>query len=99
MVNLDRRNGSCNTLDDPFCRISVVNKREDLISNVFNMITRINESKTYHANVNVNLMKENLIQIKSGTTINADVSANIQKSSCVRKRLHLYSKYMYLWEW
>ena len=54
MINLDRRNGSCNTLDDPLCRISVVNKREDLISNVFNMITRINESKTYHANVNVN---------------------------------------------
>ena len=28
----------------------------------------------YHANVNVNLMVENLIQIKSGITINVNVS-------------------------
>ena len=28
----------------------------------------------YHANVNVNLMDENVIQIKSGITINVDSS-------------------------
>ena len=28
----------------------------------------------YHGNINVNLMKENVIQIKSITTINVDVS-------------------------
>ena len=28
----------------------------------------------YHGNINVNLMKENIIQIKSITTINVDVS-------------------------
>ena len=31
----------------------------------------------YHANGNVNLMVENVIQIKSGTTINLVVSAKI----------------------
>ena len=30
-------------------------------------------------NLNVNLILENVIQIKIGITINADVSANIQK--------------------
>ena len=34
------------------------------------------EQNIYHANVNVNLMgKKNVIQIKSGIMINADVSA------------------------
>ena len=40
IVSLDRCNGSCNTLDDSFRRIYVPNL------NAFNMITRINESKT-----------------------------------------------------
>ena len=31
----------------------------------------------YHANVNVNLMKETVIQIKSGITRNVDVSVKI----------------------
>ena len=51
------------------------------------MITRINESKTLtkhiHANVNVNLMVENVIQIKSGITINFDVS--VKNTTDVKK--------------
>ena len=39
------------------------------------MITRINESKTLK---NIHLLVENVTQTKSGTTINADVSAKIQ---------------------
>ena len=46
MVNLDRCNGSCNTLDYPSNKVYVPNKAEDLNFHVFNMITRINESKT-----------------------------------------------------
>ena len=42
------------------------------------MVTGINESKKltniYHANVNVNLMEENVIQINDGITINVDVT-------------------------
>ena len=42
------------------------------------MITRINELKKllkiYHANVNLNLNEENVIQINTGITINVDVS-------------------------
>ena len=45
MVNLERCNGSCITLDDPSCKICIPNKTEDHNLNVFNMITRTNESK------------------------------------------------------
>ena len=57
----------------------VPNETEDLNLSGFNMITGINESKNiYHANVNVSLMVENVIQIKSGITINVSVSVKIQ---------------------
>ena len=51
------------------------------------MITGINESKTltrkFHANVNVNLMKQNASQINGGITLNVDVS--VKKLMCVKK--------------
>ena len=61
------------------CLIKYVlqNKTEDLNLSVFNMITEINESKTLTKdiswNVNVNLMKQNAIQVNGGIT-NVDVS-------------------------
>ena len=62
-------------------RICVLNKSEDANLNVYNMITRINESKTLtkHVFVNVivivneNLMVENVIPIKSTIKICVDV--------------------------
>ena len=45
-INLDRSNGSCNTLVDPSCNICVPNKAEIVNLNVFNMITGTNKSKT-----------------------------------------------------
>ena len=33
------------------------------------------QQKTYHANVNANLMEENAVQIKSGIMLNVDASA------------------------
>ena len=46
---------------------------------VFNMITGIYQSITFtkHANVNVSLMVEDVIQIKCGIRINVDVSVKI----------------------
>ena len=46
MVSLDRCNGGCNILDDSSSRIYVPNKTEDVNLNIFNMIARINLSKT-----------------------------------------------------
>ena len=44
-----------------------------------------------HANVNVNLMVENIIQIKSGIMINVDASV---KTSYMSKRFYLKFCYM-----
>ena len=44
-VNLDRRMGSCNILNDLSNRVCVPNKTENLKLSVFNMITGINETK------------------------------------------------------
>ena len=46
VVNLDRSHRSCNTLDDPSGKIYFPNKTVNVNTNIFNMITRINESKT-----------------------------------------------------
>ena len=46
MAILHKFNGSCDTLDDFSSKICVLNEAEDIRLNVFNMITRINESKT-----------------------------------------------------
>ena len=43
MVSLDRCSGNCN---NPYGRICVANKTEDTSLNEFNMIEKINESKT-----------------------------------------------------
>ena len=51
------------------------------------MITKINESKTYHPYVNKDLMVKNVIQIKCGmSTINVNVSVKILNNiMCVKK--------------
>ena len=57
------------------------------------------EQYIYHASLNACLMFENIIQIRSGITISVGVSIKIKKVSCIGKRLHLESKYLYLWKW
>ena len=77
-VKLDRCVRSCNTLNDLSNKVRVRNKTEDLSLSVFNMIIGINESKTlarhYHANVNLDLMEKNIIQINGGIMLNVNVS-------------------------
>lgn len=43
MVNSDRCNGSCNSLNNASGRTCIPNKTEDVNLNAFNVITRINE--------------------------------------------------------
>ena len=72
-VKLDRYVGSCNNLNDLSNKVYVPNKIENSNLRVFNKITSINDSKTiksiFDANVNVNLMKKNIIEINDGITI------------------------------
>ena len=86
MVNLDRCILSWNTFDGTSCKKYVLNKTEHIHLNIFNMITRLNESKKYRANVSVNWMVENVIQIKRRITINVDVSKKIRENiKCAKK--------------
>ena len=43
--SISRCNGSCNTIEDPFDRISISKKIEDSNEKLLNMIKRINVSK------------------------------------------------------
>ena len=75
VANLDRCVESCNTLIDLSNKVCAPNKTKFLNLNVFNIIKGKNELKTLikHIScvtVNVNLMAENVFQIKSGITIN-----------------------------
>ena len=91
-VKLNRCVGSCNTLNELSNKVCVSNKTEDLNMDLFNIITRKNENKRiYEANVNLNLMEEYVIQIKSGITTNVDASV---KNMIYVKRLYLVSCYM-----
>ena len=64
---------------------------------LFNIITGKNENKgIYQANVNLNLMEEYVIQIKSGITTNVDASV---KNMIYVKRSYLVSCYMQLQKW
>ena len=45
IVSMDKYDGSCNTAEDPFCRICAPNKIENVNLKAFNMITGKNESK------------------------------------------------------
>ena len=78
-VKLDRRAGSCNTLNDLSNKVWVPNKTEDLNLNVFNIITgeplnRARQQSIYDANVIIDLMEKNIIQINGWLTISVNVS-------------------------
>ena len=50
-IKLDRCVGSCNTLNDLTNKVCIPNKTEDLNLRVFNMIRKINQSKTLTNNI------------------------------------------------
>ena len=62
----------------------VPNKTEDLNLNVFNLITRINDSKALTKHMSreskCKCDGKNIIEVKSGITINVSVSGKIQEN-------------------
>ena len=89
-AKLDRCVESCSTLNDLSIKLCVPYKTEDLNLSVFNIITRINKSKTLKnyilLSMNVNLMEENASQINGEITINVDLSV---------KNVKYVKKYMF----
>ena len=94
MVELGRCNGSCNTLEDPSLRICIANKTEGINLNVFNVITIVNDSKILTKYTSCKrkckFVIENVIQIKSETTINADASAKTEVNIMSAKKAYMY---------
>ena len=102
MVNLDRCNGICNTINDISRRTCVSNKTEVVNLSAFNIIARINKSSALAKDI---LSKckfkydgTNVTQLRSGISINVIVTAKIQKSMSVKK-FYLESCCMNLWKW
>ena len=85
-VYLDRCVRSCDGFNDLSNKVCVPNKTDDLNLSIFNMISQ----RIYHAKVNKNLMVQNVIQIKSGITINVSASVYIKKHS-VRKKGYIWN--------
>ena len=97
-VNLSMFNmitGICNTPNDYSNKVCVSNKPDDMNLSLFNMITGINQSRIYHANVNVDLMEENEIHINGRIMIYIDVSGRkvmYMKKVMFRIQLHVILK-------
>ena len=90
MLKLDRWVGSCNILNDLSNKICVPNETEDLNLNMFNIIARINESKTLKKHISSECKcrfgGKNVIQINSGIMI----------CQCECRRRHVCEK-DYVW--
>ena len=90
-VNLDRCVQSCNALNDLSNRLCMQSKTKSE-SKCFqydyrNKLIETNNKSMYLVNINVNLMLENVIQIKSGITINVDVSKKSSKNFISVKKI------------
>ena len=95
-VKLDRRFGSCNTLNDLSNKVCVRNKTEDLDISMFNMITGINESKTLTKHIsckckcrfdggiaiNVNVKIKELMHVKKDYVWNP-AKCNCENGKCL----------------
>ena len=82
VAKLDRSVGSCNTLNDLMSnKVSVATKTEDLNLSMSNMITGINELKTFTKHISCKYKCKfdikNVIPINGGVTINVDVTVKI----------------------
>lgn len=85
---MNSRNGSWNTVEDPFGRVCFPEKIEVMNLEVFNIIKGINESQKPHVIVDVNLMIKTVTQDNNGTMISISVSEH----DWIPKRLYMHEK-------
>ena len=90
-VKLDRCVGICNTLNNLSNKVCVSNKTEDLNLSKFNMITRINESKTLAKHISC----ECKCKI-DGRKCNSNKWWNNDKRRCECKKHNIWEK-DYIW--
>ena len=86
MATLHTCNGSFNTFDDPSGRICIPNKTGEVNLNAFNMITRINESRTVRKHISCKFkFKFDYIRCTSNQKRNKLTTKILEKILCVRK--------------
>ena len=89
MITLDICNANCSTLSKIAGIICVPNKRRNVNLNVFNLITRTNESRkvTDHISYKCKFKfdSKNVIQIKLGMAINVNMRAKVQEKNVCKK--------------
>ena len=87
MISLDKCNGSCNTFTEISIRVCIPNKTENVNLNVFNFITRKNESKTfekylsYECNCKLDSKRRNTNQTWNKNKYTCECK-NLRKSMC-----------------
>ena len=91
MITLDICNANCSTLSKTAGIICAPNKRRNVNLNVFNLITRTNESRKAIDHISYKCKckfdGKNVIQIKLGMVINVHTRAKGPRKKCVQKRL------------
>ena len=94
-VNSGRSVSTCNTLNDLSKTLCVPNKTEDLNLTAFKMITGINESKILAKHTSSECKCKfdgrNVIQIKSGITINVGAKVKIKKNIACAKNDYIWN--------
>ena len=95
VVNLDRRNESCNMLNDTSSRICVINKIKVVNLRIFKMITGINESKTLTKHISYKCICK-----FDSRKCNSNQKGNNDKCQCEHKNLtehHVCVKKVTFW--
>ena len=94
-INLDRRNESCNMLNDTSSRICVINKIKVVNLRIFKMITGINKSKTLTKHISYKCICK-----FDSRKCNSNQKGNNDKCQCEHKNLtehHVCVKKVTFW--
>ena len=92
-VNLDRRVGSCNTLNDLSNKVWVLHETEDLNLSIFNVITGINNLKTLTKHISCKCKCK-----FDGRKFNSNHKWEISKNKkCKKKKKHHIFEKDYIW--
>ena len=77
-IKVNRCNGNCNNISNPYSRVCVSNVVKNITAKVFDLMSWKNKTKQIHVSVYVDKIQLFIIINKSGIKINADVSVKNQ---------------------
>ena len=98
MISLDKFSGSCNSFDDLYTKVYVPNETESGNVKVFNMITKINEAKTFIKHISYDCKWKFNIAICNSNHEWKYVNVSVKIFKSAKKTKLLQSKQMHLWK-